>query len=223
MSLATVARDPSAPQARFWDRIARQYALDPVADPAGYERTLQRVIGLLRPSFDVLEVGCGTGTTALRLAPHVRQWRATDVSAEMLKVAREKWAMQPMATLQFELAEAETTRFSAERHDVVTAFNVLHLMQDLDRTLASLKHTLKPGGLLISKTPCVAEMNPLIPWLAVPLMQLVGKAPPVKCFDGPHLLAAFERRGLRIEAAELHGSKGRDIRHFVVARKVEGR
>ena len=26
--------------ARFWDRIARKYAADPIADSAGYERTI---------------------------------------------------------------------------------------------------------------------------------------------------------------------------------------
>jgi ubiquinone/menaquinone biosynthesis C-methylase UbiE len=59
----------AARKARFWDRIARKYAADPIADMAGYEATLQRVQGLLSTEQDVLEIGCGTGTTALRLAP----------------------------------------------------------------------------------------------------------------------------------------------------------
>ena len=42
--------------------IARRYAADPVADPAGYEATLTRVQGLLGPQDNVLELGCGTGT-----------------------------------------------------------------------------------------------------------------------------------------------------------------
>jgi len=53
---------------RFWDRGARKYARGAVADPAGYERTLDRTRGLLRPDHGVLELGCGTGSTALRLA-----------------------------------------------------------------------------------------------------------------------------------------------------------
>jgi hypothetical protein len=44
-------------KARFWDRIARQYAADPIADPAGYEATLARVQGLLSVEHDVLEIG----------------------------------------------------------------------------------------------------------------------------------------------------------------------
>jgi hypothetical protein len=37
----------AARKARFWDRIARKYAADPIADLAGYEATLRRVQGLL--------------------------------------------------------------------------------------------------------------------------------------------------------------------------------
>ena len=32
-----------ARKARFWDRIAREYAADQIADPARYEATLKRV------------------------------------------------------------------------------------------------------------------------------------------------------------------------------------
>ena len=60
-------------KAHFWDRIARKYAADPIADAAGYEATLRRVQALLSANQDVLEIGCGTGTTALRLAPLTRR------------------------------------------------------------------------------------------------------------------------------------------------------
>ena len=84
------ANGPFARKAAFWDRIARKYAADPIADLAGYEATLRRVQDFLSPAYDVLELGCGTGTTALRLAPFTWQMLATDVSAEMIAIAQEK-------------------------------------------------------------------------------------------------------------------------------------
>ena len=60
----SAVRSAAASQARFWDRIAPKYAADPIADLAGYEATLQRVQGLLSTQHDVLEIGCGTGSTA---------------------------------------------------------------------------------------------------------------------------------------------------------------
>ncbi len=58
----------TASDARFWDRISRKYAQDAIADQAGYERTLARTRERLPPDSRVLELGCGTGSTALRLA-----------------------------------------------------------------------------------------------------------------------------------------------------------
>jgi ubiquinone/menaquinone biosynthesis C-methylase UbiE len=211
---------PPAAKVRFWDRIAPKYAADPIADPAGYEATLRRVQGLLAPEQSVLEVGCGTGTTALRLAAGTRRMLATDLSAEMIAIAREKLAAQPLPQLRFEIADAEATPAGGTGHDVVLAFNLLHLVSDLDATLDALRAALKSGGLLVSKTACLAEMNPLVPRLLVPLMQALGKAPPVLSFDAAQLQAAFERHGFAVEAVERHGSKRKDIRVFIVARRV---
>lgn len=209
----------AASKARFWDRIARKYAADPIADMEGYEATLQRVQGLLAPQQDVLEIGCGTGSTALRLAPFTRSMLATDVSAGMIAIARERLANQPSPQLRFAVADAEAPVFGCGVFDAVLAFNLLHLATDLDAALQQAVLALRPGGLLISKTPCLAEMNPLIPYLAVPLMRAIGKAPAVLCFDEHRLTSAMAQQGLHIVCTERHGRRGKDIRAFVVARK----
>lgn len=219
MQTLTTDPGPSAHKAAFWDRIARKYAADPIADPAGYEATLRRVQALLSADHDVLEIGCGTGTTALRLAPATRRYLATDVSAGMIEIAREKLAAQPSPTLSFAVADAEAPRFGEGDWHAVLAFNLLHLVSDLDAALATAARALRPGGLLITKTPCIAEMNPLIVWLAIPLMRAIGKAPQVLRFDADQLQAAITRQGLVIESVERHGTRGRDIRVFIVARK----
>lgn len=206
-------------KARFWDRIARKYAKDPIADIPGYEFTLQRVQSLLSPDHDVLELGCGTGSTALRLAPHTRQFLATDVSQEMLAIAREKLAAQPTKQLRFAHADADQPTFGHATWDVVLAFNVLHLVAELDRAVDVVMQALKPGGLFISKTACLNEMHPLIPRVGLPLMRMIGKAPHVLCLDAAHLQGAMVRRGLVIEAVERHGTRGKDARVFIVARK----
>ncbi len=209
----------SARKARFWDRAARKYAADPIADVPGYEATLRRVQALLRPDQTVLEIGCGTGTTALRLAPLTRRLLATDVSAGMIAIAREKLAAQPVSQLRFAVADADSAEIGRDEFDAVLAFNMLHLAQDLDRTLVLAMQALRPGGLLITKTPCVAELNPLVTRLALPLMRAVGKAPSVQCFDADGLLKAIAAQGMLIDCVERHGTRGKDIRVFIVARK----
>lgn len=208
-----------ANKTRFWNRIAHKYASNPIADMGGYERTLLRVQALLSDEHEVLEIGCGTGTTALLLAPGTRRLVGTDISEQMIAIAVEKLAIQPMQQLNFRLADANAPVAEQGAYDAVLAFNMLHLVTDLPQTLSVATNALKPGGLLISKTPCLSELSPLISKLALPLMQVIGKAPPVLCFSAAQLQAAMSRQGLEILSVERHGSKGKDIRVFIVARK----
>jgi ubiquinone/menaquinone biosynthesis C-methylase UbiE len=205
--------------ARFWDRVAVKYAADPIADMAGYEAALRRVQGLLSADHDVLEIGCGTGSTALRLAPFTRRLLATDISPGMIVIARKKLAAEPVPQLSFEVADADAEIARQGEYDVVLAFNVLHLVTDLDRTLELAMRALRPAGLLISKTACLSEMNPVIRYLALPLMRAIGKAPPVLCFDAAALQLAIARQGMDIVSVERHGTRGKDFRVFIVARK----
>jgi ubiquinone/menaquinone biosynthesis C-methylase UbiE len=209
-----IARD-----ARFWDRIARKYAADPIRDEGGYERTLARTQALLAPADQVLEFACGTGTTALRLAPSVARYVATDISPEMIAIAREKAGAGAAPGLEFAVGTPEDGVFPDESFDAVLGFNALHLIRDRAASLAGLRRMLKPGGLLVTKTPCLSEMNPLIR-LAVPLMQLIGKAPYVAFFSAGELERAIAEAGFTIIARERHATKGRDVRPFLVARKV---
>lgn len=209
----------TASKARFWDRVARKYAADPIADMAGYQTTLRRVQALLSPRHKVLEIGCGTGTTALHLAPFAQHLLATDVSASMIAIAQEKLVTQPTLRLNFAVADADAPMDRLNTFDVVLAFSLLHLVDDLDQTLAHAVQALRPGGLLITKTPCIAEMNPLVTHLALPLMRAVGKAPQVLSFKGDALQQAIARQGMETVFVERHGTQGKDIRVFIVARK----
>ena len=153
---------PFARKARFWDRIAPKYAAEPIADMAGYEATLQRVQALLPPAADVLEVGCGTGSTAMRLAPFTGRMLATDVAPGMIAIARERLAAQPVPKLGFALADADAPGQGQGAYDVVLAFSMLHLVEDLDHALKLLVQALRPGGDLLMKVFQGREFQPLI-------------------------------------------------------------
>lgn len=205
--------------ARFWDRSSKSYARSRISDQAGYERTLERSSALLKPSASVLELGCGTGTTALRLAGGVESYLATDLSAGMVAIAQEKLAANPIVALIFRAATAEALASEARRFDAVLAFNYLHLVRDLTGTLRSIHALLAPGGVLISKTPCLGDMNPLIK-LALPLMQMIGKAPYAGVFSAQELSDLITAAGFEVVSTERHASKGKDSRPFIVARKT---
>ncbi|HRD77825.1 MAG TPA: class I SAM-dependent methyltransferase [Hyphomicrobiaceae bacterium] len=205
---------------RFWNRTARKYAADPIKDMAGYERTLCRTRELLGPTSTVLEIGCGTGSTALLLASSVGQIEASDISSEMIAIAGEKARAAGCCNVSFSVASADGATVLEGAYDAILAFNILHLVADRRAVLASVRRQLKPGGLLISKTPCLSEMNSLIR-LAVPVARLFGKAPSVAFFPGEQLEAEIAASGFTIIERARHGSGRRDPRLFVVARKVE--
>ena len=209
----------TANDAQFWDRIARKYATDPIADIAGYERTLERTRHYLNGNEAAFEFGCGTGTTALRLAPSVGRIMATDLSGEMIAIAREKAHAEGCGNITFEVARPEAAPWPDGTFDVAFGFNVLHLLAEREAALRGVHRLLRPGGLFISKTPCLKEMNPLIR-LAVPLMQLIGKAPHVAFLSAGDIEGELVAAGFEIIERARHASRGKDPRPFLVARRI---
>lgn len=208
-----------ASDARFWDRISRKYAADKIADQAGYERTLERACALLKPDDRVLELGCGTGTTALRLAGDVRSYLATDISAGMIAIAEEKRSANPIPALHFQIATAEASMLEAGRFNAVLGFNYLHMVRDVPGTLRRIHTLLSGNGLFISKTPCLGDMNPLIRTVMLPGMRAIGKAPYVSVFRQAELCQLVSAAGFDVLATENHATRGNDRRPFIVARK----
>jgi ubiquinone/menaquinone biosynthesis C-methylase UbiE len=209
--------------ARFWDRASRKYARSPIEDPAGYERTLERTRAYLRADHTVVELGCGTGTTALRLAGGVRSYLATDISGGMIAIAQAKLDAATVPGLAFRAATAEMLAKEDSRFDVVLGFSYLHLVRDVPGTLRSIHTLLKPGGLFISKTPCIGEMNPLIRLVLLPAMRAIGKAPHVSVVDAVGLEQMINAAGFDVLASEHHASRGKDYRPFVVgSRRIQG-
>ena len=93
--------------ATFWNKIATKYAQDPVLDEAAYNFTCERSISYLQPGFRALEIGCGTGPTAIRLRPHVSAFEATDISPAMIDIAQGRQAgAAPDHQVTFRVASA---------------------------------------------------------------------------------------------------------------------
>jgi len=210
----------TARDARFWDRASEKYARSTIKDKAGYERTLERTREILPAEVNVVELGCGTGTTALRLADSVRSYLATDISSGMIAIAQQKREAYPLPSLALRVATAETLAGEAERFDAVLGFNYLHLVRDLPATLRAIHGLLEPGGLFISKTACLGDMNALIRLVLLPVMRAVGLAPTVIVFDADELERLIREAGFVILAREGHATSGRDSRPFIVARKI---
>ncbi|MCK0150626.1 class I SAM-dependent methyltransferase [Marivita sp. S6314] len=206
--------------ASFWDGIAEKYAKTPIKDNQSYAYTLDRTRSYLRPEDRMLEIGCGTGSTALELAPQVAHIVATDISDAMLSKGRTKAAEQGIGNVEFAQADAEHA--PSGPFDVVTAFNLLHLVEDIDATLAEIHQRVQPGGLFISKTFCMPDrfgLLTLMMHIGVPVMQFFGKAPYVAHLKASDLDAALVRAGFTI--IEVGQGPTKDPRRYLVARREQ--
>ncbi len=206
--------------AEFWNRAAAKYAKQPISDEAAYERTLARSISYLAPEKSVLELGCGTVTTALRLAPHVLKIDGTDFSREMIAEAEERLAASGLENVTFRVASAEDALCEANAPDVIFAHSLLHLLETPEAQILRIYDALPSGGLFISKTPCLRDMG-AVKGLAIagllPLLRLLGKAPDtVTSFSGAALERLIAAAGFDIVEALSAPAMSR----YIVARKA---
>ena len=153
-----------------------------------------------------------TGSTAIRLAPGVREWVGTDFSGQMLRIARAKPAPANLRFVQADAAHA----FDGGPWDAICAFQVLHLVDDLPGTLAQVHANLKPGGLLISKTWCFADMGLKLRSLFA-VLRAVGMFPPAKALTGPALRQAIQDAGFQFAQDRVFGTNPHGP--YIVARK----
>jgi len=127
--------------AAFWDKIAPKYAKDAIADLPAYEQTRDRMRDILQPHHRVLELGCGTGSTALELADKVDRYHGTDVSPGMIAIAQGKQSDETPAHLSFSARAAGD--LPKGPHDVVIALNLFHLLPNLETVLETVWDTLR--------------------------------------------------------------------------------
>ncbi len=203
---------------KFWNQAAAAYAAKPVADPEAFERKIEVTRALLGPQDAVLEIGCGTGSLALRLAPFVGQLHGLDISAEMVRIARGKAEVAGTGNVAFHEGALDE-RFEALRPGEaggVLAFSVLHLIPDRQAALQRIRSLLRPGGVFISSTVCLGSS--WIPFGAlISVMRWVGKAPWVETgLTQTALIEELEAAGfVDIERPDVGAGK---VVGFIVAR-----
>lgn len=112
-----------------------------------------------RGKLRILEIGAGTGGTsepvfkALRAhANRIEEYAYTDVSRAFLIHAERSYAdkVPGLTTALFDVEKPlEDQQIEPDRYDLVIAANVLHATADIGRTMARVRETMAPGGVLL--------------------------------------------------------------------------
>lgn len=185
-------------KAKFWNKIADKYSRQPIGDQKAYEIKLDLTREYFTPDAEVLEFGCGTGSTAILHAPYVKHILATDVSPAMIDIAKAKLEPEGVSNVTFEVADMDGYVGAPDKYDAVLGLNIIHLVDDRMKVMESVFRALKPGGHFISSTVCLREklmfqlMEPLFP-----VMHTLGNWPHVRRFNARRLISDVESIGFK--------------------------
>ena len=202
-------------KAGFWDKRAEKYAQRRVADQESYNKKLEMTRAYFRNESEVLEIGCGTGSTALAHAPYVKHILATDISPAMIEIARSKAEAGQIDNVSFDVQACECLEIQESSYDVILALNLLHLLEDPQAAVTTAWQGLKPGGVFVTSTACVGDMS----WyfrIIARVGHFIGLIPLVRVFSQAQLVQGLIDAGFVIEQ---QWAPKKNAAVFIIARR----
>jgi len=173
---------------KFWDRTAASYEKEEARDRGKLDFIIHKTKSYLHEDYKVLDYACATGVIAHAIAPSVTQVDAIDISSRMIALAEESKASMP--NINFRQANIFSQELKANTYDAVLAFYILHLLDKPEDVLSRIAQLLKPGGVLITATPCLAEKPILAHTFS--LLGGVGLLPKINAFHLNYLVNLFQ-------------------------------
>jgi SAM-dependent methyltransferase len=136
--------------ARHYDLLYREK--DYPAEARFVARLMARNLGLPPPQTRILDLACGTGRHASELNSLGYQVEGSDISADMVEIARER-ALKSEAPLRFHNESFQTCdRIGEKYHAVIAMFAAIDYLTDygdLARSLRNIRQLLHPDGIFI--------------------------------------------------------------------------
>ena len=206
---------------KFWDKTADRYSKQPIADEAAYQKKLQVTQEYFQPDMEVLEIGCGTGSTAITHAPYVKHIQAIDFSSKMIAIAQAKADAQNVKNVTFEQSTIDDISVSNQTFDAVLGLNILHLLENKEAVIAKVYKMLKPGGIFVTSTVCLGDTMAFFKIIA-PIGKFFGLMPLVKVFTTKGLEDSLTDAGFKLDY-QWSPDKGKAMftAVFIVAKKNE--
>jgi ubiquinone/menaquinone biosynthesis C-methylase UbiE len=136
-------------EVRYWSRFAPSYDSD--GEYVVGQPILQAIVERLseeRDLGDCVEMGCGTGYFTRAITRNARHITATDLSDEMLEIARTQLGGFENVTIR--KADCGNTGLPAEVYDSVLLANLIHVVDAPSRCLREAYRILRHGGRVIA-------------------------------------------------------------------------
>ena len=201
---------------QFWDKIAEKYSKQPIADEAAYQKKLAVTRDYFHPEMEVLEIGCGTGSTGILHAPYVIHIRAIDFSANMIAIAQGKAEAEHIHNVTFEQASIEDLDIPDRSLDAVLGLSIFHLLKNKETAIARVYQMLKPEGIFVTSTACLGDV---MGWfkLIAPIDRFLGFFPFVAVFTTQALEDSLTNAGFELD---YQWQPDKDKAVLIVAKKL---
>jgi len=192
---------------QFWDKMAGKYDKKSLRKyQKAYEDTIEISRKYLRSHDRMLDFACGTGITTIALAPSVQHVTAIDISGEMIRLAKDKATVNGIDNITFKATTIRDKDLENGSFDVITAFNVLHGLEDVNGSLNRIWELLRAGGIFLSVTDCLGEKRTMQSILYAVLSRM-GVIPKINPFKRIDLVNMITSRGFTvIEEENLYAS-----------------
>ena len=201
--------------AMFWNIVAKGYSNKPIDDEAAYQKKLQVTREYFRQDMEVLEFGCGTGSTSIAHAPYVKSILAIDVSPKMLEIAQGKADAKNIGNVTFKRSAIDSFNAPNNTLDAVLGLSILHLLDNKEEVIAKVHEMLKPGGIFITSTVCIGNSMKLSKFI-LPIGKIFGLI--IKAFSAKELEDCLTEAGFKI-VYQMQSNEGSV--EFIIATKAE--
>ncbi len=104
----------------------------------------------IKPGYQVLDFGCGTGTFTIRIAERIGQSGivyALDIHPLAVKIVKQKAQKKNLANIKTILSSCSTS-LSDNSLDLVIFFDVFHVLDNQEEVLIELHRVLKSGAII---------------------------------------------------------------------------
>ncbi len=202
-----------------WSELAEHFdELQRRVTGSAVDAEIKRALLMLRELGAVLELGCGNGGYTPSLVNACDSLLATDISADMVRVAHDR--LQAFPNVRVQQTSCYNTGLGAGEFDTVFMANLIHVVHQPEVAMREAHRLLKVQGRLIIVSFTPDGLSPLGKMgLIARYLKYFGKPPKGGTkFSLASLCDFVPRYGFELEGARLLGdSMGKAI--FLVARK----
>jgi 2-polyprenyl-3-methyl-5-hydroxy-6-metoxy-1,4-benzoquinol methylase len=205
---------------KMWDSMAKSWDKPGAGLGAGDKRLVEKTKRYLQSGGTVLDYGCASGTICLELAKDVKQAYGVDISSKMIEIAQKRAEENKAANTTFIHGSIFNEGLKKESFDVITAFNILHLVEDIPQVMQRIYTLLKPGGTFITATPCLGQKKPSVLLMEIPvwIASKTGILPHVNFFTIAKLTDAVNAANLKVSETECLKNTSL-VEYFIAAKK----